>query len=578
QTAGIVGAAIFSTMPITLWISSHTYPDLLAVLFLCAALVCLLSWQANGYTSLLVLAGVLAGFCVVTKQIAALYLVAMLAALALTARPNAAARGRLLTLLVFGMATTVTVAPWFLRSLLVYGSFPLLGTIMRQASEAPGLRDLAVHTPVLTVGDLATVNAVETRTGGVDNSWLGILTSPWQLTFEGAPQHLQVVRHGEFGIALLMMLPLVLLTLCSRGALLVGLTAAISTFGWTFTIQAPRHVLPSFALASVLAGVAGAQVVASPQGSPEAQLGRVVRVGLIGALGLTPLFFLPNLATSFPVSVLVGSESPEHYLARIDPAYTALTAATDRLPPDTRVGYFGQWQGAQAQTEARLFYFGQYAPDPSVSLDTQSGATSEALFQWFDGWDLRYFIWDRPDTRPQDIDTLLLSGDFLLTHTTILDGADGVYLFEFHPEGVPDPRDQPNLLSDPTFSTLGGKSSPWTGRKRDLSPEGFLEPRRQMETLQQASVTPEASYIVTVTGRCTSTLDRVGIAMGWQRADGSIISATTDTVALGTKVNTAFVWAVAPAYATAVEIGFTTASGTPCQIAEAGLFALHDTV
>ncbi|MDQ2654170.1 MAG: glycosyltransferase family 39 protein, partial [Chloroflexota bacterium] len=573
RLAGIASAACFSAMPLVLWLTGHAYPDLLAVLFICASVQCAMWWQHDGYRSRLIISGALAGFSLVTKQISALIFVAFLIALAISARPGATIGERFQATLLVAFACLIVTFPWFLRSAILTGTFPLLGTLLAQLNNLSGSGILGgVTPPDATLATPADVIA-DVAQGGVARSLPGIVRGPWDLTFHGAYASWRSVRYGEFGILLLMFLPLIFLHLCSRGVVLIAITASISFVGWVFTIQVPRHLLPGLALLSVLAGIALAAASSERLNASRIPTGRLVQVAAIAGFALTPLFFLPNTSTFFPITVLTGATSPQDYLARVDPATAALKAATALLPADTPVAYIGEWQGDRTLTEAQLVFLGTYTTDTHYSLDTHVGDSPDLILGNFERAGIRYFIWDRGDTRPQDVETTLLSGDFLLRYTTILGGDNGVYLYAFHPDGVADPRLHENMLEDPAFASLLEPGNVWNGSKRDLSDTGVLEPRRQMPVSQRVEVAPGQPYLLVLEGSCSSPTDQARVSLTWLDANDGVLGATSDTMALGTSTNSALMWRVAPDEAASVDVGISTAAGTPCLVTRIGMYA-----
>jgi 4-amino-4-deoxy-L-arabinose transferase-like glycosyltransferase len=572
RLAGIAAAAIFSAMPLVLWLTGHAYPDLLEVLFTCALVQCAMCWQHDGQRIWLLLAGTMAGFSAATKQISAVVIVALLLALAISARPGATFAERLQATLLLAFACLITTIPWFVRSAIFTGTFPLVGTLLGQLDNLSGMGPFGGLTPSgeTSVSPLGAV--ADMTQGGVARTLLGIVRGPWDLTFHGAYANWRSVRYGEFGILLLMFLPLSFLHLCSRGVMLVAITAFITFVGWVFTIQVPRHLLPGLALLAVLAGVALADASNARLRPFRIPAGRVTQVVSIAGLALTPLFFLPNTSTFFPITVLTGATRAEDFLARADPATAALNAATALLPADTRVAYIGEWLGDQSSTEARLIYLGIYTTDEHASLDSQLGDSPEAILKSFNTMGIHYFIWDRADTRSQDVGTTLLSGDFLLHYTTILGGDKGVYLYELHPDGVANPTLQANLLQDPAFTSLRKRDNVWNGSKRDLSDTGALRPRRQMPVSQRVEVAPGQPYLLVLQGSCSAPTDQSRVSLTWLDSNGNSLGTTTDQLAFGTTTNSALMWRVAPDEAAAVDVGISTAAGTPCLVRKIGMY------
>lgn len=571
--AGIAGAAIFSAMPLVLWLTGHAYPDLLAVLLICASAQCAIFWQNDGQRIWLLLAGMLGGFSLATKQISAVVVLALLIALIISARPGATIMDRFRSALVFSLACVIAFSPWVIRAAVLTGNLPLLGTLRAQLVNVPFLASFAgLLSPLNPAAASLSTNA-EAFPGGVTRSLAGVIMGPWDLTFHGAYSNWQSVRFGEFGILLLMFLPLIFFNLRSRGAVLVAIAGLLSYVGWVFTIQIPRHLLPSLALLAVLAGISVSRASSEPMTFSHLQPSRLVQVCAVLGLVLTPLFYLPNSTTRIPISVLMGSESPETYQARVDPSAAALRDASAMLPGDAPVAYIGEWLGDQSATEARLIFLGAYNPDPNDSLDRQLGSSPEAVLASLAKLGVNYIIWDRPDTRPQDIESTLLSGNFLLHYTTILGGDNGIYLFEVNPSGVPDPTAGKNLLQDPGFASLRKSGNVWNGSRRDLSENGILQPRRQSTIFQRVDVTPGQPYLLVVSGSCDGQKARVQVSLDWLDAVGSSIGATADDLALGVAPNSALIWRIAPEGASEVSVGVTASTGTPCLVKTIGMYA-----
>ncbi|MEZ4561147.1 MAG: glycosyltransferase family 39 protein [Thermomicrobiales bacterium] len=576
RLAGIAAVAFFSAIPLVLWLTGHAYPDLLAVLFICSSVQCAIFWQEDGHRIWLLLAGTLAGFSLVTKQISAVFVLALLIALAIFARPGTSTVGRIQATLTLAGACVAVSIPWLVHSAVLTHTIPLLNIALEQLENVPMLADsrgsgLSGESSASPAGPAVAVASA--FPGGVTRSLTGIVTGPWDLTFQGAYANWRIVRYGEFGVVLLMFLPLIFVNLCTRRAMLVATTAVVSFVAWVFTIQLPRHLLPSLALLAVLAGLAVAHASQDQTAASRKSYGRLVQVSAIAGLVLTPLFFLPNASTAFPFTVLTGAERSGDYLARVDPAIPALRAATALLPADTPVGYIGEWQGDQSSTEARLVYLGSHSSDERDSLDTQVGDTPEAIFNYLAAWGINYLIWDRPDTRSQDVNSTLLSGEFLLHHATILGGNDGIYLYKLYPLGVPDPTTQENLLRDPEFKNLSKPENIWNGTRRDRAASGELRPRRQKTVTQRVTIDPGQEYLLVVDGRCGSTKDQTEVSLTWRDAHDNVIGTTADSMKLGVTSNSSIMMRKSPGSATTVDVSISTSAGTPCLISKIGMYA-----
>src|SRR5262249_5113338 len=146
-------------------------------------------------------------------------------------------------------------------------------------------------------------------------------------------------------------------------------------------------------------------------------------------LVVAPVFLLFGVLTQFPVDLFLGRESAAAYVARTVPAAAALQASNS-LPPDTPVAYFGRLDGgAQIYTEARLVYVEHNNTLASL------GTTPEEVLASLKKLGVNYFIWNRQGTTPNDWQATVLSMPFLQNYTRVLAGDRDAYLFEVLPEG-----------------------------------------------------------------------------------------------------------------------------------------------
>ena len=572
RPAAVMGAAIFATMPLTLWLMGHTFPELFTVLFATAAALGLLLWQRDGARVWLVWAGLLAGCGVAAKTTTALLGVALAAAIFLVGRGPWRWRERVQTTLLFALGAAVTVAPWILRTYLLTGSLSpdlerMTGIVL---GRVPGL---AGSVPP---SDTGTALAGQPALGTAN--WLrDMVLGLWTLTFHAEEQRFPVVGEGEIGIALLMLLPLVIFAPRTRAVALLVIAAAVSYVGWAFTPhQIARHLLPTLAILAALAGIGVASVAMAAPGASwlRRALAAAAPLALLLGLFVIPFFILPNNGLPsgrprIPVEVILGQESAQAYVARQIPAAAAI-AATNALPPETLVAYTGgPWGGAQIYTEARLVYF---AFRPLAELGTDAAEVLATL----ERQGISYLIWYREATSREDERSTLLSTAFLRDHTRILAGDRNGYLFEILPAdnltwGESDP---PNLLADPELETAGQASGSWTA-------SGAVAPARNGITLpaggslaQRVVADAGRPYLLEVAGSCDGRGDPLRLSLRWLDAQGSGLGVTEESVNLTNRGSEQFLWRRAPADTAAVVAEVVVAPGAACDLASASLFAL----
>lgn len=568
RQAATFSAAIFGTLPLGMWALGHAYPDLFAVLFVVTAAICVVLWQRGAAPVWLIVAGSLAGFGFATKLISGLLIVSLGVGIVLVGRARWNMRARLFAALVFGLGTIVVV-PWMIRTYGITGSLPGIDTLLDLIrSILPNLP--AGPMPV----NVSTTEIFPQSSAGLGRGFLDILRGPWDLTFVGGPSRYHVIARGEFGIALLMLLPLVLLGPRTRIVTFLGVTVLASFVGWIYTIQVPRHLLPTVALAAAMVGIGLAACITSARTPPRKYLALGAQAGLVFAMLTTPLFFLPNTSTRLPIDLITGQVTTPEFINREIESMAALAAASDLLPPDTVVGYIGQWEGPQLYTEARLTYLGTYSEDDQNLLDNQLGSTPAEILAHADAMGMSYVIWDRNTTRPEDWQSTLLSGTFLRKHARILAGDNGVYLFQLLPDsgrawGV---NRLDNLLSDPEFDTVSAEYGPWTITGKGRLEDDVLVLRRDSSIAQKVPVSSGNPLLLVATAACASDTARTDLEFRWLDDEGALLATDKETVFPGREENDQFLWRRAPEGATSVSAGIATTDGARCEFDKLVLF------
>jgi hypothetical protein len=278
-----------------------------------------------------------------------------------------------------------------------------------------------------------------------------------------------------------------------------------------------------------------------------------------------------------PIDVLTGRQSATEYIAGKIPAAAALAAASELLPPDTPVGYFGlQREGAQLYTEARLTYFGadpEVPMGPGILMDfDRLGTTPEAVLASLDRLGINYFIWHRPGSQLQDWRSTLLSTDFLRANTRILEGDDGGYLFEVLPNtDEPWGAGRDNLLTDPGLETVG-TDDPWTVGGEIRARKGLVSLRPKSSLAQRVPVVAGNPYLLLASGRCGTASDRAMLTLRWFDVREVELATDTERVIPGAAGSAQFLWHRAPERAAAVSAEVSTPGSTRCEFDEISLY------
>jgi hypothetical protein len=461
-----------------------------------------------------------------------------------------------MAVVLFGIGTLVVV-PWLLRSVALTGA-------------VPGVSILVEHVSGTTVqSDLPTF--------GLGRSLPDLVRIPWALTFRG--EEFNQSGRGDVGILLLMLTPLALFAPRTRAVALLVLVTGGSYLGWALTAQYTRYLLPTLALAAALAGIGVASVIAATPSRQRRALALATPAAIIVGLAAAPMLFLPVGKSRAFVEFFDSGMSVDDYVAQRVGAAAALTAAGATLPADTPVAYFGlEREGAQIYTEARLSYFGTDPRDPRRDGILPSfaliGGTPQEVLASLDWLGVDYMIWNRPETKIHDWQALVLSTPFLSTHTKVLVGDHGGYLFAIDPEGdEPWITSQSNLLLDPKFRQAAERG-PWTLDGPVRARKGAVGIRPDSSVTQQVPATGGRPFLLLVTAACADPADRAQLALRWKDDRGVDRGAAEETVIPGNSGSQQFLWHVAPAGAAFVTVELATAQGARCDFTEAALYAL----
>jgi hypothetical protein len=303
-----------------------------------------------------------------------------------------------------------------------------------------------------------------------------------------------------------------------------------------------------------------------------------VQASVVLGLLAAPVLLSNGKRLGIPVNadILTGNESSTAFVDRAVNAAPTLAAATAMLPPDTPVGYFGKWEGAQIYTEARLTYFGNPLGTSTENYSAelaQLGANPDEVLASLDRLGIRYFIWERAPGKPEQWRTSILSTEFLRHHTRILAGGRNSYLFEVLPNADQSwTSSGQNLLQSPGLDDVGD-GAPWTTRKRVKHRAGVVSVRAQRGIGQRVATSGGSPYVLLSTMTCDEPDDRANLAFRWFDEHDTEIELTTEDVVPGTAWGEQFLWHIAPENASSVAVELLTNAGAHCDFDSAELYS-----
>ena len=314
-----LGAFIFYLIPSVTRISSWAYIDLGLSLWVWLAIFAFLKWRKEGGGSDLILSAIFAGLAMGSKYTGLVFF-ALLAFLALRECLVSKERRRFFGRVCIwaGLALTVA-APWYLKNLWMTGNpfYPLLYSIFGgrgwDAVRAANFRSVL--------------------TGGMKKGLMNYLLLPWSLTVRGAYTYYDF--DGIIGPAFLLFLPLLIFVkkknYCFR---FLGIYSALYFVAWALISLRVRKLIPALAPASLLAGVAVANLL-------EGKYSKVLKVLILMILVFVILVNIKTIVNDAvavdPVPVITGKESKEEFLTRKVYNYRAIDFLNRNLSPGAKI-------------------------------------------------------------------------------------------------------------------------------------------------------------------------------------------------------------------------------------------------
>jgi hypothetical protein len=235
--------------------------------------------------------------------------------------------------------SAIVAAPWYGRALYHTGNpvYPYLSSVF--GSDGP---------PVL-----------RSSKRPLDWTAADVLSAPWQLTM--TPESFGGRSH-QLGILFLALLPGVILIRRPSELVPVLLVAGVYALAWFGLKQNIRFLLPVVPILAIACMIVWQQMAHVP------------RIGWAFAcvlVGVTLFHSAISMKRAMPnVSVAMGLETRDAFLARHEPVWSIAKVAGECLPPDARV----------LSQEMRLFWF----PRP---------AAREAILRRKLGWQMEYDAW-----------------------------------------------------------------------------------------------------------------------------------------------------------------------------------------
>ena len=323
---GRLGALLFMSVPVVLWEAGLAYADITTALYITLAVYAVLNWEKDGRTSWLVICGVMCGFALGTKVLAAVPTAVLCGWILIgSLRERGWSRGAGLALIVGGLAILVG-SPWYIKSCIYTGNpvYPFLYNVFggrywsTEAAEMYRSSQLSL---------------------GMGRGLSEFLLTPWNLTMNGFKFFDTPRVYGLIGAAFVGLIPLQILAGWSN-KVITRLNIIILVFlaAWFVLMQQSRYLIGVIPLACI---IAASSVDLANAKWPTGRHIVNVFVGMCIALSI---FTGWALATGSR-EVIIGSVSQEDYLSKTLDVYDAERYVNDNLPEDAKVVLLDEVRG-----------------------------------------------------------------------------------------------------------------------------------------------------------------------------------------------------------------------------------------
>lgn len=520
ETAAVVAALAFITVPQVLALAQTAYADLFSTLFAVAAMIATVTSARLTIRAVTAIAALI-GLGLLVKPSFRLIAVGLLVAMLLAVIDQRGRRGRAWLALRWGSGVALVAVVVFAASLAIFG----LGR-----GEVPPIIDSA----------LARFPSVRQElhylVGGALADNLGLATKPTVRGLVQLPSDL-LARTGQYGenrdgfvgYLVVPLLALVAVSRPRRSNLLILAASVAGILLWFLLARYLRYGVPLLALLAALGGGAFGAVQRGRGGIVRAALQLAVLAlasfGLVGYLN-TVLYYPGNL----PYRVALGLQSRDDYLAMNVTAYPALRLLNTE---------------PQATKAISAYEYPQlYADVPLIGVSAVDSADESASLYLLDSGDYSHIVVDRRFLSPGWDQLYVTREEFLRRNTVLVGGGQNSYLYRLVPpaqRGHEQPWTRgPELLTNGGFETIvDGQEAGWipvgAPRVDDSGHEGRSGQRALRATPQDgyatiAPVTPDVPYLLSLASRAIDDKASARLQVNWLDEQNRVVGVAIEVV------------------------------------------------
>jgi hypothetical protein len=370
---GLLGAVIFITTPIVVWLSTSAYIDLGMTFFTTASIMTFIKWRDSEYKKLnwFLISSFCMGMALGSKYNALiawfiLNLILMYSYVRDTHRQMAALQYGIM----FFVVAVLVASPWYLKNYLQTGNpfYPLFNSFLKSLHHQP-VQEILHRQAIEKTGQISFFQMREVMYG--ENFWETLLI-PIRMFFQGEDNSYRFFQ-GVLNPILILFLPFSLIKKkFRRDAFLFGLFSVFFIImAYFLTEKQVRYILPVIPLLAILAVIGIKNLADWLSDEPLLRLpknaGRVANVVFLGSVSVLLAFnfnYLKNRINIIkPLPYVLGKESREAFLRRHLLHYDAVAYINNNLLDDANV--FTMFLGR------RGYYLNRsYKNEPSFGMNT----------------------------------------------------------------------------------------------------------------------------------------------------------------------------------------------------------------
>jgi len=370
---GLLGAVIFITTPIVVWLSTSAYIDLGMTFFTTASIMTFIKWRDSEYKKLnwFLISSFCMGMALGSKYNALIaWFILNLILMYSYVRDTHRQMATLQYGIMFFVVAVLVASPWYLKNYLQTGNpfYPLFESFFQSLHHQP-VQEILHRQAIEKTGQVSFFQMREVMYG--ETFWETLLI-PIRMFFQGQDNNYRYFQ-GVLNPILILFLPFSLIKKkFRRDAFLFGLFSVFFIImAYFLTEKQVRYILPVIPLLAILAVIGIKNLADWLSDEPLLRLpknaGRIANVVFLGSVSALLAFnfiYLKNRINIIkPLPYVLGKETREAFLRRHLLHYDAVAYINNNLPDDANV--FTMFLGR------RGYYLNRsYKNEPSFGMNT----------------------------------------------------------------------------------------------------------------------------------------------------------------------------------------------------------------